>query len=114
MLVGGFIMTRSKYEKDSLYVLSDFSISRERKLSKLVAMLTCCGEIIQPISHRDVCRYVKVATTAFTDKPMSMKYRGVFEKAKTADGHIQYEAQVRPTTIAKTFREWWVKHGRNS
>lgn len=112
-LAGGIIMARSKFDSQrSLYILSDFSLSRERKLSKLIALIATSAEIVNPIRRRLVADIKNVVTTAFTDKPVSMKYRGIFELTGRKEGHLQYESAVRPESAQELYRLWWQKWGR--
>lgn len=114
MLVGGFIQTRSKWgHLDDLYMLSDFCISRERKLSKLVAMLATCRQVIDVIERKMLTRIKSIDTTAFTTKPISMKYRGIYELVGRKEGHLQYRSGVREADPQQIYREWFDKYGRN-
>ncbi|MFH1735911.1 MAG: hypothetical protein ABIE92_14490, partial [bacterium] len=79
MLVGGIILSLDKFNtRGKLYLLSDFSINRAAKLSKLVAMLATSREVVQYIDKKRLARTEKIATTAFSNHPVSMKYRGIF------------------------------------
>ena len=47
-LAGGFCLTRENTgRRDSIYLLSDFSVRRERRLAKLIAMLATSGDALQ-------------------------------------------------------------------
>lgn len=112
-LAGGIIMARSKFDAmNSIYILSDFSLSRDRKLSKLIALIATSIDIIGPLRKRLVADLKTVVTTAFTDKPVSMKYRGIFELTGRKEGHLQYESAVRPEGAQELYRFWWEKWGR--
>ncbi|MFX8106652.1 hypothetical protein ABTK92_20370, partial [Acinetobacter baumannii] len=63
----------------ALYLLSDFAIAREKRLAKLIAMLATGRESTERYDRRRVRRTKVIVTTAFTDRPISMKYRGIFE-----------------------------------
>jgi hypothetical protein len=112
-LVGGFIFTQSKFgdRTRELYLLSDFSISRERKLSKLVAMLATSRDVIRPINRKMLVDIQELKTTAFTTAPVSMKYRGIYELTKRADDHLQYSARVRDESLQEVFDEWFQRYG---
>jgi hypothetical protein len=107
-LAGGFTYSQTQFgdKTRELYLLSDFSIVRERKISKLIPMLAACREVIEPINHRLLIRVELITTTAFTTKPVSMKYRGVFELAKRAADHLQYQSAIHDLSIQDVFNEW--------
>src|ERR1039457_4013949 len=70
-----------------LYLLSDFSIVRERRISKLIPMIATCREVMEPINRRLLIRVERISTTAFTTNAVSMKYRGIFELDKRTPDH---------------------------
>jgi hypothetical protein len=110
-LAGGFIFAQTRFgdKTRELYMLSDFSVSRERRISKLIPMIASCREVIEPINRRLLIKVESITTTAFTTKPVSMKYRGVFELAKRAPDHLQYESSIRNQSIQDVFNEWFRK-----
>jgi hypothetical protein len=113
MLVGGFTYALTKFGDPvtELYLLSDFAISRERRLSKLVAMLTLSRDVIAPINRKMIADFRRITTTAFTANAVSMKYRGIYEVSKRAEEHIQYEGTVTDRSLQETFDEWLEKFG---
>ena len=110
-LAGGFIYSQTRFgdKTRELYMLSDFSISRERKISKLIPMIATCREVIEPINRMLLIKVESVTTTAFTNKPISMKYRGIFDLVKRTPDHLQYESRIRNQTIEDVFHEWFRK-----
>lgn len=113
-LVGGFIFSQSRFgdKTKELYLLSDFSISRERKLSKLVAMLATSRDVIRPINRKLLADIQDLKTTAFTRNAVSMKYRGIYELTNRAEDHLQYTARVRDESLQEIFDEWLAKYGQ--
>jgi hypothetical protein len=110
-LAGGFIYTRSQNEPTTtLYLLSDFALSRERRLSKLIAMLATCALPVGIAERKLLIAVERVLTTAFTDKPVSMKYRGAFELVKRGEGFLNYASPVRRAAPQEIYREWWDRH----
>lgn len=111
-LAGGFAFEQSRFgdKTRELYLLSDFSLFRERKLSKLIAMIATSREVIDPINKRLLVRIERILTTAFTDQPVSMKYRGVFELQSRAVGHLNYRSAVRDASLQDIFDEWFRKY----
>ena len=108
-LAGGFIYTRDRYGGGNIYLLSDFSICRERKLSKLIAMLATSCWPVRTFEQKHMVRVEKIETTAFTDKPVSMKYRGVFDLKSRKPGFLQYVSSVRKQTPTEVYREWYTR-----
>lgn len=88
MLAGLIVFSRSRvqvYHGNEIYLLSDLSTSRDGRLSKLIASLTTCSEIIRFLERHYLRRFEYVVTTAFARGPVSMKYRGVFDLLKRSE-----------------------------
>lgn len=62
-------------------------------------------------------RYDRVVTTARSQNPVSMKYRGIFQKLSRredpeAGGYvIQYGANLVQQSPQKIYETWWKKYG---
>jgi hypothetical protein len=66
-----------------VYMLSDFVIASPiSRLSKLLLLATKTGELRQILKEKFLQAVDFILTTAFTDKPVSMKYRGVYDLMK--------------------------------
>jgi hypothetical protein len=113
MLAGGFIHTRSQMCRDEIYLLSDFSASRERKLSKLIALLATGQEAVSAFEKKAMVRVKLISTTVFTDKPVSMKYRGIFDLQSRKPTHLQYGSPPRRLTNRQIYEHWWDRFARN-
>jgi hypothetical protein len=113
-LAGGFIYMRSRVgnvqDVQDIYLLSDFAVSRERRISKLIAMLATSRVAVDAFDRAYVQRTKHVTTTAFTDKPVSMKFRGIFDLLSRKPGFLQYRSPVREGTANDIYREWFRKH----
>ncbi len=110
-LAGGFIYTRSKHDPTkTLYLLSDFSVVRERRVSKLVAMLAASEQPVGVAARRMLIRPEHVFTTAFTDRPVSMKYRGIYELVGRGERFLNYASAIRRQDPADVYAEWWRKY----
>jgi hypothetical protein len=103
---------------DKLYVMADFAVSGTRyaRLSKLIVMLMIAGETRKALERVAMVRKHSVITTAFTDRAVSMKYRGVLELVKrgeTRNGQkfLNYAGEFNAKTWQETLREWLTKHG---
>ena len=114
MLAGGAIYSLPQFgdKLRSIYILSDFSLSRKRRLSKLIAMLATSEQIIDVINKKYFINIQKVLTTAFTKKPVSMKYRGIFHLDAKKDGFLNYSSDVRRSTLSEIYGEWFKKYGQ--
>jgi hypothetical protein len=112
MLAGGFSFTQQRFgdRTRSIYLLSDFATARERRLSKLIPMLATSRLIASAINRKLMIRIERVETTAFTDKPVSMKYRGIFDLHKREAGFLQYHSRIREQSPEEIYREWFAKH----
>jgi hypothetical protein len=98
---------------DWTYLMSDFAVSgtRYRRLSKLVLMLSVCGQTRKLLERLSENRETGVLTTAFTDKPVSMKYRGVYEldkRGETKNGHkfLNYSSRFNDDTWQEVLEKW--------
>ncbi len=119
-LAGGFVYstaTRSLKHGDrelkasrNLYLLSDFSVSRDGKLSKLISMLATGREMIRRFERWRVRSVEGLVTTAFTQRPASMKYRGIFELVARKPGMLNYWSAVREASYADIYADWFRKY----
>jgi len=111
-LAGGFVFAQTRFgdKTRELYLLSDFSVSREHRISKLIPMIATSREVIEPVNRRLLIRVEYIVTTAFTTKPVSMKYRGIFELANRTADHLQYRSAIRNQSIQDVFHEWLRKY----
>ncbi len=106
---------------DVLYMMADFPVDGTDypRLSKLIVMLAICGEKRALLERITEQHKRTVITTAFTDKAVSMKYRGVMTLKKrgvTEDGQsfLNYSARFNDLTWQETYTEWLQKHGSAS
>jgi hypothetical protein len=114
-LAGGFIYTRDRFDPaHDLYLLSDFCIVHERRMAKLIAMLALAHEPYDAWCKRFIVRPKRIRTTAFTDAPVSMKYRGIYEltSRKENPGRLEYQAQFQGRTAADLYLEWFGKYAQ--
>ena len=111
---------------NGIYLLSDFPVAGTDypRLSKLVLYAALSKEA-QALAQRSLSRRVKHAvTTAFTDNPVSMKYRGLFEligrkelprgsdPVKDHRYMLNYAAAMGAWTLDEGLAEWKAKHGK--
>jgi hypothetical protein len=113
-LAGGFIYEKDKFGDPAVYLLSDFALVPRSKLSKLIAMLATSETLIRLMEIRLVRRIETVKTTAFTDRPVSMKYRGIFELESRKPGKLSYASKVRRQAPAEIYAEWFARFVANA
>ncbi len=91
-----------------IYMMSDFVVpsKRHNRLAKLLLMVSLCQEVRQIIEEKNIKRYHAILTTAFTTRPVSMKYRGVYELAKRAEKHLNYRGTFGENTLQEVIATW--------
>lgn len=98
------------------YLFSDFAVGMpfHARQSKLVAMLALCEEVRRRLEVASLRRRSHVATTAWTKKPVSMKYRGVFELVKRDEvrGMLNYRAAWSGLNAQETYQKWLTKYAK--
>ena len=73
------LLEKSYSASQCIRLLSDVTLSNENKLSKLISMIATSMSLIKPLQNRRLDHIEYITTTAFTNRPMSMKYRGIYE-----------------------------------
>ena len=125
----------NKYiDTPNVYLLSDFPIapSKYKKLAKLVLYAALSKEAKDFAENITNKRIFSLTTTAFTKRPVSMKYRGLFrllnkkqmegtseeetDMSKIYYGNgfmLNYGAPIGQWTLAEGFAEWKKKYGND-
>lgn len=115
-LIGAFAMTQGKYGISEAYMMTDFAIepTRYKRLSKLVLATVLSKEVKDIVEERFKGRTYTVTTTAFTSKPVSMKYRGLFEldSKKENPDRLNYSTMLGRWTLKEALAWWIEKHNR--
>jgi hypothetical protein len=94
-----------------VYLLSDFVITHPiKKISKLLLLTTKTKELQQILKEKFIQSVDFILTTAFTDKPVSMKYRGVYNLIKRGEGFLQYSTECGKITTTEAVRTWIKKY----
>lgn len=115
-LFGFMLFAQSKYgDTNTPYMLSDFAVpySRYSRLSKLVLYLSRTKDVQKLIQDRWWLRVKRIRTTAFTKRPSSMKYRGVYEVEKKSEDKINYIADAGSFTVKEAKKLWLDKFSRH-
>lgn len=115
-LVGAVAVSRSSYSGGwcDAYMMSDFCIrpSLYKRLSKLVLIAVLSTEM-QEIFEQVLGIEIKtIGTTAFTQKSVSMKYRGLFEIYSRKEGALNYIARAGKWSLKEGYEMWKNKYGQ--
>jgi len=100
-----------------VYLLSDFPVrpTRYRRLAKLILYAALSREVQVLLEQRAQRRVRSLLTTAFTSRPASMKYRGLFQlltRKATDEGYtLNYWAPAGQWTLKEGLELWTRKHG---
>lgn len=93
------------------FMQSDFVVnSHTAKLSKLLIMLTRSKEVRKLIARKMANFYVGLKTTVYSDKPISMKYRSVYELERRDKGKLIYVGKFNELTLNEIFKTWLKKN----
>lgn len=128
VIVGSFALMKqnslSNFDKyiqtPSIYLLSDFPVSNSKydRLAKLVLYVALSSEVRTICENLSRRRVYSMVTTAFSNNPVSMKYRGIFqlltrkENEKTNEKYeINYGAMLGEWTMQEGLEIWKKKHG---
>lgn len=94
-------------DEDKCFLHSDFiSTSNQPRLSKLVLYLLLSKEIQQVLSRKYMHYFQGIYTTVYTDKPVSMKYRGVFNLQKRKKAALVYEQNFSSLSVKENYQKW--------
>jgi hypothetical protein len=98
------------------YMMTDFPVrpTRYPRLSKLVVAAALSRECQFLLERKLGCRYRSVVTTAFSDRPASMKYRGLMKllcRTESEPGEhfkyrLNYGAPLGRLTLAESLARW--------
>lgn len=123
MIVGAVGVSEASFSGGfcDVYIMSDFAVrpSVHKRLAKLVLAVLLSVEFREWLEQLFGRRLEKIGTTAFTDKPVSMKYRELFELhsrkpgGKGEKGKLNYTAALGRWTLQEGFAWWLKKHARH-
>ena len=114
-ILGVFAMAPSSYTPDEAYLLSDFAVAPTDypRLSKLIVLAATSTEA-QLLCQRAFSRRIRaVSTTAFSNNPVSMKYRGLLRLTKRGPSNeegwkfqLQYQGPMGGHTLVEALEKW--------
>lgn len=114
-LIGVFAMTVTAARRNTYrpYLMCDFATDTTlSRASKLVVMTAISREVQQILARKTGLWFKSCLTTAFTDKPVSMKYRGVMNLVKRIldkDGKqvgLNYKGEFGRWTLSEALDIW--------
>lgn len=122
-LLGVFAMAPSTYTPDEAYLLSDFAVAPTDypRLSKLIVLAANSSET-QLLCQRAFSRRIRaVSTTAFSNNPVSMKYRGLLRLTKRGPSNengwkfqLQYQGAMGEHTLTEALETWAKRWGAHA
>ena len=95
-------------ENEILFLHTDFVVnSKVERLSKLLLYLLRSKDVQRTLSRYYVHRYLGLQTTVYTDKPVSMKYRGPWKKiGENEGGKLRYLAYFTDHGMKECYELW--------
>lgn len=96
---------------DFSFLHSDFVINmKEARVSKLLILLLKANEIRSALSRFYKVYYTGIFTSVYTEKPISMKYRGVFDLMRREKGKLVYRTEFTGQKAKEIYNNWFHKH----
>ncbi len=114
--LGGFGFTLPQHKGYDLFQLTDFCTNNNiPRLAKLILLCIQTAGVQKELSRRMHKLCEKVISCAYTHKPVSMKYRGVYTKVKEhcTSSYLAYEGQLGKYATNKEVIEKYSKMLKN-
>ena len=116
-LIGAMMFTAYSVKIKSpteIYLMSDFVVpsNRHPRLAKLMLLVILSRETREALERAQIKRYSTILTSVFTDKPVSMKYRGIFELAKRGPNFLNYRGTFNDTSLQEVIPTWKAKYDK--
>lgn len=127
----GFDVPPNMYERTQVgrlpgpyvYLLSDFAVTGTdySRLAKLVVMASLSHEAKLEAERMTGRRARSLTTSAFTDRPVSMKYRGLLDLLTRKESpreefqfQLYYGARLGQWSLEEAYAQWQTSHGSKS
>jgi hypothetical protein len=109
--VFGFLIYSRMQGGGDVYLLADFVVNSERfrRLAKLLLLATQTREVRRLLEEKFLLEIPKCRTMVFTDKPVSMKYRGLYKLARRDPGKLVYETDMGLMDLKEVIPLWLKK-----
>ena len=110
--VFGFLIYARMQGRGNLYLLADFVVDSTRypRLAKLLLLATQTREVRRFLEEKLLQEVPTCTTMVFTDKPVSMKYRGLYKLARRDEGKLVYETQMGIHDLKAVVPLWLKKY----
>jgi len=110
--VFGFLIYSRMQGGGDVYLLADFVVNsgRYRRLAKLLLLTTQTREVRRLLEEKFFLEISKCRTMVFTDKPVSMKYRGLYQLARRDPGKLVYETDMGILDLKEVIPLWLKKY----
>jgi len=112
----GFIGHFVRREVGRIYMLSDFPVRPTiyPRLAKLILAVALSTEVQIYLQQHFSGRVSRIGTTAFTERPVSSKYRGLFQllSRKKNPPRLNYQAGAGRWSLEEALSWWMEKHGK--
>jgi hypothetical protein len=109
--VFGFLIYSRMQGGGDVYLLADFVVNSERyrRLAKLLLLVTRTREVRRLLEEKFLLEIPRCRTMVFTDKPVSMKYRGLYKLARRDPGKLAYETDMGILNLDEVIPLWLKK-----
>jgi len=109
--VFGFLIYSRMQGGGDVYLLADFVVNsgRYRRLAKLLLLVTQTREVRRLLEEKFLLEIPKCRTMVFTDKPVSMKYRGLYQLVRRDPGKLVYETDMGILDLSEVIPLWLKK-----
>jgi hypothetical protein len=113
--VFGFLIFARMQGRGDVYLLADFVVNstRYRRLAKLLLLVIQTREIRRMMEEKLLAELPTCTTMVFTDKPVSMKYRGLFKLARRDQGKLVYSTEMGIRNLKEVIPLWLKKYEKS-
>lgn len=112
---GFLLFSRYASTFTEIYMLADFVVNNHtHKLSKLLIMLAKSYQLRKLIARNMGNYYTHIKTTVYTDKAVSMKYRGCWSLIRRDKGKLMYGSEFEEKSFNEIYQQWITKYTKTS
>ena len=113
--VFGFLIYSRMQGGGDVYLLADFVVnsSRYRRLAKLLLLVTQTQEVRRLLEEKFLLESPACRTMVFTDKPVSMKCRGLYQLARRDPGKLVCETDMGILNLSEVIALWLKKYEKS-
>lgn len=112
---GFLVFSKQLSSITEIFMQADFvANSDQAKLSKLLIMLAKSAQLRKFIARKWGNYYTKIKTTVYTDKAVSMKYRGCWSLIRRDQGKLMYGSEFEEKSFNEIYLQWLTKYQKTS